>query len=198
MIAIVLATEDLLSEEVGIRLAAEAGLDVEQKLRRGGNGYLRSRIRNFCEISRFKPVFVITDLDHERCPAAMIEKWFYGQQQTNEIVFRVAVREIESWLLADHRSISRLLGSSVSVLPREPDELADPKASLLALARRAPRGVQEDLLPEVGAIASQGLGYNSRLSELVRTSWDPDRAALRSPSLRRARVRLRELANRGA
>jgi hypothetical protein len=55
--------------------------------------------------------------------------------------------------------------------------------------------VREDLVPRGGSISFQGLGYNKRLS-LVNTSWDPDRAAARSPSLRRAQEALRKLAMR--
>ena len=61
--SIVLATEDQLSEEVGLKLAANAGLNVVQKLRQGGNGYLKKRMRNFCEIARQVPVVVLADLD---------------------------------------------------------------------------------------------------------------------------------------
>jgi len=86
-----------------------------------------------------------------------------------------------------------LLGSRAGTLPREPESLPDPKATLLNLARKAPRGVREDLLPAPGSIASQGLGFNSRLSDIVRTIWNPARAAERAPSLQRMRERLREL-----
>jgi hypothetical protein len=52
------------------------------------------------------------------------------------------------------------------------------------------------MLVETGAIARQGLGYNARLCHLVRTEWQPDRAAERSPSLRRTIERIRDLAAR--
>lgn len=52
--SIVLATEDQLSEEVGLKLAADAGLNVVQKLRRGGNGYLIKRMRNFSKHANMK------------------------------------------------------------------------------------------------------------------------------------------------
>ena len=193
--AIVLATEDLLSEEIGLRLAAEVDLKVGQKLRKGGNGYLKTRIKNFCEISRHMPVFVLADLDREVCPVRMLQSWFRIHRPTPNLVLRIAVTEIESWLLADHRAVSALLKSQLGAIPREPDSLTDPKATLIRLARRAPKQVRNDLVPSAGSIASQGLGYNQRLSELVRTTWEPDRAANRSPSLRRAREALRKLAS---
>jgi hypothetical protein len=194
--SVVLATEDQLSEEVAVRLATAAGLAVGERLRKGGNGYLKSRIRSFCEISRHLPVFVLADLDLQACPVKVINSWFRGQHPTPNLVFRIAVTEIESWVLADHRAISCLLGTAPGVIPREPDSLIDPKATLIKLARRAPKSIRDDLVPPTGSIASQGLGYNTRLSSLIRTTWNPDRAATRSPSLRRARAALHGLANR--
>lgn len=196
MASISLATEDELSEAVGLRLAIDAGLDVDQCFRRGGSGYLRIQIAKFCEIARIRPVVVMTDLDRARCPATLIETWLNGRRRPANLLVRIAVREVESWLLADHKTMRGMLSGDRIALPQAPDSLPDPKASLLRLACRAPRAVREDLLPARGAIASQGLGYNNRLCGLVRSDWDPERASVLSPSLRRTRQRLAELAQR--
>lgn len=195
MVWIVLATEDEISECVGRQLAAEAGLEVGQALRKGGNGYLRSRINNFCEMAARQPVLLITDLDQFRCPSRLMHDWFGRRAKPDELIFRVAVHEIESWLLADHEAFRSLLGRRSSKLPPSPDLLPDPKNVLLDLARRAIRDVRDDLVAENGAIARQGLGYNSRLSAWIEDAWEPARAAQRSPSLAKARLRLHELAN---
>ncbi len=198
MNSIILATEDVLSEEVGFRLAMEAGLQVVQPLRRNGSGYLRSRILNFCEMASFQTVLVIADLDQIRCPSRLLMNWLGSRKKPVNLVIRVAVREIESWLLADHQAMRGLLGSRAGKLPGEPESLLDPKRTLLNLARKAPRDIRADLLPRDGAIASQGLGFNVRLGNLIRTEWSPARAAERAPSLRRARQRLDELSQRKA
>jgi len=194
--SIVLATEDQLSEEIGLKLAADAGLHVAQKLRQGGNGYLKKRMRSFCEIARQVPVVVLADLDRQSCPVTMMRSWLWGQRPTPGLVFRVAVAEVESWILADHRAISSLFNLHDRVIPRDPDALLDPKATLIQLASRAPRVVREDLVPRANSISTQGLGYNKRLSDLVNTKWDLERAAVRSRSLRRAQAALRKLAKR--
>ena len=80
-------------------------------------------------------------------------------------------------------------------LPDDPDKIPEPKDLLLELARRAPLDVRLDLRAEAGAIAGQGLGYNHRLRDLVSSLGRPDRAAERSPSLRRAIARIGELTN---
>jgi hypothetical protein len=87
-----------------------------------------------------------------------------------------------------------LLGKGAVKLPSRPDALDDPKRSLLELARKAPREVRRDLLADDQAFASQGLGYNQRLSAVIRQIWNPEQAASRSESLRRARSRLRQMA----
>jgi hypothetical protein len=193
---VVLASEDALSEAVGQRLVGETGSDlaVIQLLRRGGFGYLRSKIRNFCELARRTPVLLLTDLDREECPANLIADWLRRDTIPEKLLIRVAVRQVESWLLADRDGIARLLKVSIRQLPRDPEALPDAKRSLLQLAQRAPRAVREDLVAESGATAAQGLGYNAVLTNFVRTSWNPSRAMHHSNSLARARMRLSELA----
>lgn len=196
MIEIALATEDELSEEVGLRLSAEVGLPVGIRLRKGGNGYLRSRTPNFCQMSFHIPVILITDLDQMACPSELIAGWLRAQHHHIDMVFRVAVREIEAWVMADRDALASLFGVRANIIPRDPDSLDDAKAVLLQLAGRAPAALRRDLLPSKGAITRQGLGYNYRLCEFIRTDWDPARAAASSTSLRRARERISELAER--
>lgn len=191
---ITLATEDALSEAVGRQLAAEVQLPIGESLRREGAGYLRRCVPNFCKIAAQRPVFMLTDLDRVSCASALISTWLGNQPRPPRFVFRVVVREIESWLLADHRAMSKLFGSRVSKLPDCPDQLEDPKRALLKLAEKANRDIRDELLVKRDAFASQGLGYNARLSAVVRETWSPSRAAQLSPSLASARKRLLELA----
>lgn len=196
---VVLATEDALSEAVGQRIVADAGSDlaVTQLLRRGGFGYLRSRMRSFCQIARRTPVLLLADLDTEKCPATLFEDWSRRDEIPKRLLFRVAVRQVESWLLADLDGMAQLLRVRVRQLPRDPDALPDAKRSLLQLAQRAPRAIRDDLVAERGAAATQGLGYNAVLSNFVRTAWDPSKALHRSNSLARACMRVSELAAAG-
>jgi hypothetical protein len=192
---ITLATEDELSEKVGIRLANEAGFQIGQCLRKNGNGYLRSRIDNFCTLAEHTPVFLITDLDSIACPKKLINTWLRKRDKPANLLFRVAVREIEAWLLADHEAMKQLLGRRVHKLPDCPDNLTDPKRELLKLASKASREIRADLVTEKNSIASQGLGYNARLGHFAQNTWHPHRAAERSPSLAKARIRLADLAH---
>ncbi|MDZ7856187.1 hypothetical protein [Sphaerotilus sp.] len=198
MVGIAIATEDELSEAVARRLVAEVqpALEVSQTLRRNGFGYLRSRMSNWCELARFQPILLLTDLDRVACPVELLRQWRGTLVLPDDLLLRIAVREVEAWLLADQPAMRVLLGER-GRLPVEPDALPDPKATLLQLAaRHASRDVRADLVQQSGAMASQGIGYNARLVQWVQDHWEPARAADSSPSLRRARIRLQDLAVR--
>ncbi|MBV8440272.1 MAG: hypothetical protein JO312_06880 [Hyphomicrobiales bacterium] len=189
-----LATEDALSEAIGLKLISTfiPSFDVNLKLGKKGNGLLKAKLSAYCEMARRAPFLLITDLDAATCAPALIRNWLGNIASPDGFLFRVAVREVEGWLLADQVSVERLLGNRVNA-PRDPDNIRHPKGHLLHLARRAPREVRRDLLAEEGAIASQGLGYNQRLCEYVNASWNPSHAAERSESLRRVIRRLERL-----
>ena len=198
MIGVALATEDALSEALGCRLLKEAiiRIRVDLLLRRQGVGYLRSRLRNWQEMARNgQPVVLITDLDRTPCAPQLVREWLGTAAPLQNLVIRVAVREAESWLLADHEGMQSLLGQRCRP-PRFPDELRDPKDRLLELAKKGPRAVRDQVVRVKGAKARQGIGYNRCLSEFVASIWSPVRAEKRSPSLRSARQRIDELATR--
>lgn len=194
MRAIALATEDELSEAIGLRLIAESPFHEADvlPLRRNGSGYLKSKVESWRQLAGQQVVLLLTDLDQIDCPVALRNEWLGTRPVPDRLLLRIAVREIESWVLADHDAMRKLIGGR-GKLPPAPDELGDPKAFLLNMVRKyAPRDVKQDLLAERGAMASQGLGYNRRLVAWVKSDWSPDRAAARSPSLLRARQALRD------
>jgi hypothetical protein len=190
-----LAVEDELSEEVGGKIIKDIlGEGVAVKaLRKGGFGYLKSKIGNFLEMSRQHPVVMITDLDQETCAPRLRARWFDGLDRPDSFVFRVAVREIESWLLADAYDFAAFLGVKQASIPVDPDALQDPKATLIDIARKASRPLRLDIVPDKGALARQGIGYNRALCQFVREHWNCHRAANRSNSLSRACDRIAQL-----
>ncbi len=197
MSPVILATEDALSEAIGFRLLSEINVDVNgiQCVRKDGAGYLHSKIDNWKALARLRPVLLITDLDRVTCAPHMRRRWLGNSPTPGNLLMRIAVREIESWILADHEAMRMLVGAR-GKLPASPDELPDPKSHLLQIAKHAPRDIRTDMIKAKGAVASQGIGYNARLRHLVMSSWSADRAALRSQSLARTRIRLQELAAR--
>lgn len=199
MMSVVLATEDELSEAVGVKLLSEHpafATTSPMLLRKNGFGYLRSRMSSWRQMANRQIVLILTDLDRLACPLILLEDWLGASRQSPQnLLLRIAEREIESWLLADHEALGNLFGGC-SRLPLQPDTLPDPKQHLLGLAQKAPRAVRDDLVAQHGAAARQGIGYNRRLVAWVHAEWSPERASTRSPSLVRARSAIREAAHR--
>lgn len=193
MTPISIATEDQLSEAIALRLISEVTWPhfVQNKLRKSGNGYLRSKMGSWYQMAQHQVMLVLTDLDRANCLVEFRDQWLVDAPPSN-LLFRIAVREVESWVLADHVATRALIGAK-GVLPMAPDDLVDPKLSLLKLAMSAPKEIRLDMVKEVDGGLGQGLGYNARLTALVNSEWSPQRAAERSPSLARARLRLTEV-----
>ena len=193
MTPIAIATEDELSEAIVLRLIAElpGELRVTHRLGKRGSGYLSSKMDSWRQMATHQVMVILTDLDRANCLVEFRDKWLENTTLPKNLLFRIAVRESESWAMADHEAMRAMIGMR-GVLPASPDDLPDPKQVLLRLANGAPRPVREELLKTVDGNLYQGLGYNARLTEWVGSVWSPRRAAERSPSLARARNRLRE------
>ena len=186
---VIVATEDALSEAVVLRLLLECEQDwsVAATIRKNGYGYLKSKLDELVRTSNKVPVLMLTDLDLKPCAPELIHQWFGERGVPGGMIFRVAVHEVETWLLADHEGLSDFLGIPIDRLPSLPDHISDPKGHLLQLVRKhSPRDIKADLLPARKTLASVGLGYNSVLVDFAQNYWAPMRAALRSDSLSRA------------
>ncbi|MDM7911759.1 MAG: hypothetical protein QUS09_01540 [Methanotrichaceae archaeon] len=126
---------------------------------------------------------ILADLDDATCAPSKIQEWLPVSKNHN-LIFRIAVREVESWILADRKGFADFLRIAQTKIPNNPDGLSDPKAKLIQLARSSRRReVKEDLVPKAGSTARQGPAYNARLISFVRESWNPEAARLASPSL---------------
>ncbi len=178
------ATEDELSEEVLYRiLKAVGGYAIGTSYRRGGFGYLRRTIQGWNRAARGIPFVVLTDLDENRCPADLIRTWLPDQKHHN-LLFRIAVREVESWLLADRANLADFLKIKRALVPNAPDLLPDPKGTLIRFAKKSrSRVIRESIVPKPGSSAKIGPGYNASLGLFVREHWNIGTAAANSPSL---------------
>lgn len=188
---VAIATEDEPSEAAAERIIESLGAQVHIRLRRGGFGYLRSRLPNFSDMAKTTPVFLLTDLDNGICPQALIQDWSGGRALPEGLHFRVVVREIETWFMADRQGFAEFLGIREQYVPDRPEDILDPKAKVLELAARSKGALKKDMLPAAGSVASQELGYSARLASFARQIWSIDRASVRSNSLSRAVARLR-------
>lgn len=196
MIMLYVATEDALSETIADRLVAEVnqGLEINVRMRRMGYGYLRSKLPELIRLARHIPVLLLTDLDLSECPPTLIHSWSGDVQLPAGMLFRVAVREIEAWLLADRPGFAEFFDVPMPKLPLDPEAIEDPKQMVINLVRRyGRRDAKAAILPERGSRAKIGFGYNQMLCHFVERHWSLERAMESSESLRRTHRRLTEL-----
>lgn len=181
-----LVFEDELSEFIMVKLAEETKKFIlSYSYSEGGFGYIKKNIKGFNEASKGCPFFILTDLDTSRCAPTLMEDWLRESIHPN-LIFRIAVREVEAWLLADIEGFSKFTGVSKANFLINPEEIEDPKGELLKLIRRCRiRKIKEDILPK-NEYASVGPNYNARLGQFIENHWSIHRAMERSDSLKRA------------
>jgi len=185
-----LAVEDRLSELVARKMLELSPKELRIHLVFGleGYGYLRKKAGSFNQASKGTPYLLLTDLDANPCPPTLIREWVDHPLAPN-FLFRVAVREVEAWLLADRENISPYLGVPLETVPEHVETVVDPKELLIGLARRSKRrAVRSALVPQ--GTARQGPDHNGFLGRFVTDSWDLQSARTRSHSLHRALRRI--------
>jgi hypothetical protein len=189
---VMVAVEDELSGAVMRRLILESGRNfiVLDVFNARGCGQLKSGMTKFRNASYVVPHIVLTDLDRYLCPPALLAAWGATTLPAG-LLLRVAVREVEAWLLADRAGIAGFLGVAKNKVPEVPETEDDPKRCLLNLARKGrKKRLALEIVPEAGSPAPIGPFYNQRLSEFVSAAWSVADARLNSPSLDRALTRL--------
>lgn len=196
---ITLGVEDELSELVAKRLVAEyaPGMRIIDTIGLQGNRQLRQQLRRLNQIAAHRhPALVLTDLDRpQSCPPELLREWTQSRVMAPNLLLRVAVLEIESWLLADRSGIARWLSLAVSQVPSNPESIFDPKRALVELAGRSRnRALREAIVPRRGAGTHHtGPGYNESVGEYVTNHWNTEAARSNAPSLDRAIIRIGEL-----
>lgn len=156
----------------------------------GGCGDLKKKIDPFIRLS-FNLNFatlILTDLDLVKDVESLMEMWLGDKNYTDRFIFIVAVKEIESWLLADNESLSKWSNIPKNKILLNPDEIGDIKQHLLNLiAKHGRKELKRDLLPSTRCSTSKvGIGYNSQLIHFVESYWNPEVARSRSSSLENA------------
>lgn len=188
-IPIYLAVEDELSEWVVRRALSNRPVPyaIGAVYSQSGFGYLKKRAPAFNNAAKSCPFLLLTDLDRYSCPLQLIEEWLGCPKHPN-LLMRVAVREVESWLLGDPKGLSSFLGLRIAFDFDNPEDLADPKQELLKLAVNSPRRFIREALTWKDSSSgrlSQGPNYNAPLSTFVINDWNIGEARRRCRSLNR-------------
>lgn len=187
------AVEGIVDEAVALKLISDAGGSPGTVYGKKGKSFLHQKIQGFNNAAKTWPWLVLVDLDYDaECAPPFCMEWV--PDPARYLCFRVAVRKVESWLLADAESLSHFLGISPNSISNNPEGLDDPKREMVNLARRSRRlAIRKDIVPREGSGRSVGPAYASRMIEYVQSSWRPDVAGRKVESLRRAMVCLRRV-----
>ena len=195
-----IAAEDALCESVARRLVSDYLPDAdirEPVLGLSGRDDLRQRIRSCNSIAEhIGPVFVVTDSDRpDPCPPELVSNWVAGLHISDRLLLRFAVMEVEAWILADRPGCADWLRISEAIVPRDPENEADPKRRIVHLAGRSrSRKIRAAIVPQGGGGTNRvGPDYNTEVSRFVRQDWNPEFARRNASSLERAIRRLGEL-----
>ena len=183
-----LVVEDELSEAVLRKLIGHFahGLSIFGVYSAGGFGKIKSNVQRFKNASNVIPHIVLTDLDRGTCAPSLLNDWGVGTVPQN-LLFQVAVREVEAWLLADREGLAEYLNLPVVKIPQHPEQQIDPKQALFSVVRKCKkRRLIEEIVPATGSSASLGPLYNKRMCGFVRENWNMQRASINSDSLSRA------------
>jgi hypothetical protein len=177
------------------RLAADAGLEISTMHVKGGKQKVRARINGYNSAARYSPFVVLVDLDRDyACAPDLIADWLPDREPL--LCFRIAVRAVEAWLLANRERAAKFLRIPKARIEEIPEAIADPKRTLVDIARGSmSRDVREDIVPRDGSGRQVGAAYLSRLIEFVNgaSGWRPEVAAANCDSLARARKALTAL-----
>ena len=186
-IPINLVFEDALSEAVLKQMLKQSQrpFSVGQCLNQRGYGKIKKIISGLNHAAKGMPYLVLTDLDKADCPLVIISEWLTQPKHPN-LLFRIAVKEVEAWLLAHREAFAKFLGISVDLIPGDADRIPDPKLLLINLARRSrKRKLREAIVPEPNSTAKIGKDYNGQPIQFVNKSWQVASAQTNSPSLER-------------
>ncbi len=175
---------------------AFVGAEVANMYPANGKEQLDLSLPGYNEAAKHSPWCALRDLDEDAsCPAELKVRLL--PEPAPAMCFRVAVRGVETWLLADRERMANFLSVSRANVPASPEDLSDPKEALVSLARRSNKSVVRDgLVPRSGSGRSVGGGYAALMIEYVRSKWRPEVAVESSDSLRRCISCLRNLTGR--
>ncbi|HPA52701.1 MAG TPA: hypothetical protein PLP50_13990 [Thermoanaerobaculia bacterium] len=184
--SLILAVEDEPSAAVARRLVRTYRKDVvlARVIVARGYGKLRVQALSYNAASVHTPFFLLTDLDRGECAPGLVENWLGGRPREASFLFRVAVREVEAWLIADQAGIAKLLGIEKVLVPTDVEGLPDPKRTLVDLARHSSlRDLRRGLVPAEGSTAQVGPSYVDLVADFAERRWNPERARRAAPSL---------------
>ena len=188
--------EDEITHQIMLKIYEYFGCFFEYKaILCNGKGKIKKRIKAYNNAAQHGYYFIIADLDNEyECAPFLINDWL-PDIRSSQLLFRVAVHEVESWILADKENLAAFFSISKELVPLYPDNEMDPKRTIISLAKRSrKREIREAIVP-IDDYASIGPEYNTKLQSFIQSFWSIDSARKNSYSLDKAIKSLEKTAN---
>jgi len=190
------AVEGPVDEALFARLLRHVGGAAARVYGKKGKDFLRLHCSGYNQAAVHQPWVILVDLDQDyECAPLLYRAWL--PQPAGGMCFCVAVRAVESWLLADRDRMASFLGLRVRAIPENPETSPDPKRLVVELARQSRRrDIRLDLVPRPESGRSVGPAYTSRLIGFISSAesgWRPEVAARSSCSLNKCLDRLSRL-----
>lgn len=169
---------------VATHLCRHVGIGVASTYPVGGKPNLDRSLAAYNQAARYSSWLVMRDLDNDaRCAPELSSSLLH--RPSKGMLFRIAVRSVESWLIADALALASFLRVRVAAIPTKPDSLGRPKRALVDIARKSKsRLIRDEMVPPPGH-GEVGPGYSLRIIEFVGSHWSPARASSSSDSLAR-------------
>lgn len=185
-IVISAAVEGIVDEAVVRKLVHHVGALPGDVYGKNGKLSLLRKIQGYNKAAQHAPWIVVVDLDRDAdCAPPFRANCLPNPARF--MCFRVAVREVEAWLLADRQGIASFLRVALTKVPPDPESLEHPKQTMVNLARQSrSRNIREDMVPRPDSGRPIGPAYPLRLIEFASSRWRPEVAANSCDSLRRA------------
>ena len=179
--------EDEITHQVMLKIYEFFGCFSEyREIPCNGKGKIKKQINAYNNAAQYGYYFVITDLDDDyKCAPLLIKDWLPAKNSA-QLLFRVAVHEIESWLLADRKNFAAFFSISHELIPLEPDKEIDPKHIVISLAKKSRKKVIREAIVPIYDFVNSGPGYNIQFQNFIQKYWDINSARKNSPSLDRA------------
>jgi len=188
-----LVVEGYPDAQAATKILRYLNFSTETVFNRRGKSRIDEKLAGFNSAARSTGAywFVLRDMDTDAdCAPDLRAKLLPAPAAS--MCFRVVVRAIESWLLADRETMAAFLAVALAKITGWPEALPNPKQYLIALARTSRRKeICEGMVPREGSGAKEGPEYASLLGQFVDQNWRPEIAAKNSDSLSRCLRSLR-------
>ena len=130
------AVEGMVDAAVVQKLITEYGAHPGTVYGQTGKDALKERIPGYNNAARHSPWVVLVDLDRDAdCVPLFRTTWM--PHPARLMCFRVVVRAVEAWLMADAQTLSAFLGVPRTRISAAPEDVGDPKRAMVDLARRS-------------------------------------------------------------